>query len=465
VEEASSPSIAVLPFVDMSPHKDQEYFCDGIAEEIINGLTRLEGLRVVARTSAFAFKDKHEDIREIGSKLNVNTLLDGSVRKAGLRLRITVQLVNAADGYQLWSERYDRDMEDVFAIQDEISLAIVDTLKVRLLEGEKTRLLNRFTADLEAYNLCLKGRYFWNKRTEGGLKKAIEYFEQSITKDPNYAAAYTGLADCYLVLGSYNYLSPKETFPNAKAAAEKALKIDDRLAEAHTSLAGLRQYWDWDWEDAEREFKRATELNSGYATAHHWYAVFLVAMGRFDESVAEAERARTLDPLSLPLNSLMGWVLYEARQYDRSIEEYRKALEMDPSYVVVYSRLALAYTQIAEYEKAIANIQKGMDLSEGGTTEMMTALGYVYSMLGKKREAMRVLKELHETSRRRYVSPVEIAVVYAGLSQKDEAFKWLETAYQQRDHSLGNLKVEPQLDNLRSDRRFAELLKRMGLSN
>jgi len=387
------------------------------------------------------------------------------VRKAGLRLRITVQLVNAADGYQLWSERYDRDMEDVFAIQDEISLAIVDTLKVRLLEGEKTRLLNRFTADLEAYNLCLKGRYFWNKRTEGGLKKAIEYFEQSITKDPNYAAAYTGLADCYLVLGSYNYLSPKETFPNAKAAAEKALKIDDRLAEAHTSLAGLRQYWDWDWEDAEREFKRATELNSGYATAHHWYAVFLVAMGRFDESVAEAERARTLDPLSLPLNSLMGWVLYEARQYDRSIEEYRKALEMDPSYVVVYSRLALAYTQIAEYEKAIANIQKGMDLSEGGTTEMMTALGYVYSMLGKKREAMRVLKELHETSRRRYVSPVEIAVVYAGLSQKDEAFKWLETAYQQRDHSLGNLKVEPQLDNLRSDRRFAELLKRMGLSN
>ncbi len=457
------PSIAVLPFTNLSADKEQDYFCDGMAEEIINALTHVEGLRVVARTSAFVFKDRREDIREIGKKLNVEALLEGSVRKAGNRLRITAQLINVADGYHLWSEKYDQDMEDIFAIQDEISLAIVNKLKLKLLGGEKAKLVKRHTEDLDAYNLYLKGRYFWNKRTEEGFQKSLECFWQAIEKDPTYALAYAGIADCYDLLGWYGYLPPKEAFPRAKAAAEKALEMDNALAEAHTSLAGASEFYDWDWLAAEREYKRAIELNPSHATAHHWYAEFLSHMGRHEESTAEAKRALEIDPLSLIINALVGWLFYEARQYDRAIEQLQKTLEMEPSFIVAHFFLAFPYVQKAMYNEAIAEVQKAMDLSGRGIPLFLAQLGAIYSYSGKRDEANKVLDELHELSKQRNVSPFYVALIHVGLGQKNQAFEWLEKAYEDRDHWLESLKVDPMLDSVRSDPRFTELLKKMGL--
>jgi len=458
-----SPSIAVLPFTNLSADPEQEYFCDGMAEEIINALTHIEGLRVVARTSAFAFKNKHEDIRDIGRKLNVKTLLEGSVRKAGSRLRITAQLVNVTDGYHLWSERYDREMEDVFAIQDEISLAIVDRLKVNLLGEEKAALVKRYTDNLEAYNLYLKGRYFWNRRSEGGLQRAIEFFQQAIEKDPSYALPYTGIADCYNILGWYGYISPKKAFPRAKTAAEKSLKMDDTLAEAHTSLAAVREFYDWDWLAAEREYKRAIDCNESYASVHHRYAEYLSYMGRHEESIAEIKRAQELDPLSLPINTVVGEVYYYARQYDQAIEASQRTIEMDPSFVVAHFFLAFAYAQKAMYDEAIAEARKAMELSGEGIPIFVALLGTIYSYSGKRDEAEKVLDELYELSKQRYVSPFYIALIYVGLSQKDQAFEWLEKAYDEHDHALETLKVDPMLDSVRSDPRFKALLKKMGL--
>ena len=337
------PSIAVLPFTDLSAAKDQDYFCDGMAEEVINALTKLESLRVVARTSAFVFKDKREDIREIGRKLNVETLLEGSVRKAGNKLRVTAQLINVSDGYHLWSEKYDRDMADIFAIQDEISLAIVDKLKVKLLRDEKTALVKRYTDNLEAYNLYLKGRYHWNKRTPEGLTKAIEYLRQVTEKDPGYALAYAGLADCYSMLEQAHVLPAKEAFPEAKKMAAKALQIDETLAEAHNSLAYVRWKYDWDWVGAEREFLRAFELNPNYATGHQWYAVYLADMGQTDEAIKEIKKAQELDPLSLIINIASASILTCARQYDQAIEQCRKTLDMDPNFVVAHLPLGWIY--------------------------------------------------------------------------------------------------------------------------
>jgi len=311
------PSIAVLPFTNLSVDKEQEYFCDGMAEEIISALTHVEGLHIVARTSAFAFKGEKLDVREIGKRLNVGTVLEGSVRKAGNRLRISAQLINVADGYHLWSEKYDRDMEDIFAIQDEISLAIVDKLKVKLLGEEKAALVKRYTDNLEAYSLYLKGRYHWSKRTPEGIKKAIQHFKQVIEKDPNYALAHAGLADCYSMLEQARVLPAKEAFPKAKAAVTKALEIDETLAEAHTSLAFVRWYYDWDWAGAEKEFLRAIELNPNYPTGHQWYAVYLAEMGRPAEAISEIKKAQELDPLLVIINIASAWILICARQYDQ----------------------------------------------------------------------------------------------------------------------------------------------------
>ena len=458
------PSIAVLPFTNLSADKEQEYFCDGMAEEIINALTHVEGLRVVARTSCFAFKGKQIDIREIGQKLNVETVLEGSVRKSSNRLRITGQLVNVADGYHIWSERYDREMEDVFAIQDEISLEIVDKLKLKLLGGEKARIVKRHTEDLDAYNLYLKGRYFWNKRTEGGLKKGIEYFEQAIDKDPGYALAHAGLADSYSLLCSYHILPPKESIPRARTAATRAMELDDTLAEAYESLAHVRILYDWSWSNAKREFRRAVELNPGYATAHQRYALLLTVIGQLDQAIAETRRAQELDPLSLIINTDVGLAFYIARQYDQAIEQYRNVLVMDPNFSVAHFALGLAYEQNEIYEEAIAELRKAISLS-GGITVMIGALGYSYAVSGRRDKAKKVLEELRELSQRRYVSPYSIATIYVGLGDKDQAFEWLQKAYQDRSAWLIHLhlKVDPRLDSLRSDPRFIALLKKMGL--
>jgi serine/threonine-protein kinase len=465
-----TPSIAVLPFTNLSADKEQEYFCDGMAEEIINALTHVESLRVVARTSAFSFRGKEGDIREIGNKLNVKTVLEGSVRKAGNRVRITAQLVNVADGYHLWSEKYDRDIgelccpEDLFAIQDEISLAVVDKLKLKLLGEEKARLIKRHTEDLDAYNLYLKGRYFWNKRTEEGLKKGIEYFEQANEKDPGYALAHAGLADSYSLLCCYHILPPKESIPRAKAAATRAMEVDDALSEACESLAHVRILYDWNWLDAEREFKRAIEVNPGYATAHQRYSLLLTVMGQMDEAIAEIKRAQELDPLSLIINTDVGLIFYIARQYDQAIEQCRNVIEMDPNFGVAHFALGLAYEQKGVHDEAISELQKAITAS-GGITVMTGALGHTYAVSDKKDKAQKILDELKKLSKRRYVSPYSIATIYIGLGEKDQAFEWLQKAYDDRSVWLIHLhvKVDPRLDSLRSDPRFTELLKKMGL--
>jgi len=467
-KEKPSPSIAVLPFNNLSADKEQEYFCDGMAEEIINALTHLEGLRVVARTSAFSFRGKEIDIREIGRKLNVRTVLEGSVQKAGNRIRITAQLVNVADGYHLWSERYDRDIgelccpEDIFAIQDEISLAIVDKLKVKLLGGEKAKLVKRHTEDLGAYNFYLKGRYFWNRRYEGGLQKGIECFQQAIEKDPLYALAYAGTADCYVLLGHYGWLPPKEAYPRARAAAEKALEIDDTLAEAHASMGWIRTFHDWDWAAAENEFRRALDLNPNYATGHEWYAVHLGNIGRLDEAIAEVKRALELDPLSLIINAIEGLAYTWSRQYDKAIDKCRKTLEMDPNFLLAYLFQAWAYAAKGMWEETITSAQKAVTLSGEGPFALWT-LGIAYAMSGQENQALKMLDRLDELSKQRYVSPYCKAMIYVGLGDMDQAFDYLEKAYLERESFMATINTLPFFDNVRSDPRFKALLKKIGL--
>ena len=464
-----SPSVAVLPFTNLSTDKDQEYFCDGMADEIIGALTRVEGLRVVARTSSFLFRGQDRDLRGIGRRLNVGALLEGSVQKVGSKLRITAQLVNVADGFHLWSERYDRGIgedccpEDIFSIQEEISLAIVEKLKVKLLGEAKERLLKRHTRDLDAYNLYLKGRFFWNKRTEQGYQKGLKYFQQAIERDPSYALAYAGIADCYDLLGFYGHVPPKEAFPKAKAAAEKALQIDEALAEAHTSLAGASEFYDWDWPTAEEEYKRAIQLNPNHATAHHWFAEYLSHMGRQEEAMAEAERALELAPLSLIINTLLGMMFYETRQYDRAVKQLQKTLEMDSGFIVARYFLAPVYAEKGMYDRAIAEAQKAMDLSGGNDPLMVAQLGAMYSYSGKRDEAKKVLVELGRLSKQKYVSAFHLSLIHMGLGEKNQAFAYLDRAYEERDHWLESIKVHPMLDSLRSDPRFKELLKKVGL--
>ena len=458
-----TPSIAVLPFTDLSADKDQEYFCDGMAEEIINALTHVESLRVVARTSAFSFRGKEIDIRDIGKKLSVGTVLEGSVRKAGNRLRISAQLVNVTDGYHLWSEKYDRNIGDVFAIQDEISLAIVDKLKVKLLGGEKAKLVKRHTEDQEAYNLYLKGRYFWNKRTEEDLTKGIKYFEQAIEKDPHYAPAYAGIADSLSVLTAYDYLPSKEASPRAKEAALKALEIDGSHAEARTSLALIKEFYDWDWVGADREFKKIIGLNPNYATARHWYALILLDMARFDEAVKEIRKAQELDPLSLVISRTVGRVYFYARQYDQAIDALQKTLEMDPNCSWAHLHLGLVYLQKSMYEEALAEFQKEKHLSKRWDRGLECYLGISYAKMGRRVELQKVLDDLAERSKQAYVAPIPPALMYFALGENDQGFEWLEKAYEERNPSLCQLKIEPEFDRVRSDPRFIKLLKKVGL--
>jgi len=459
----SQPSIAVMPFTDMSADKQQEYFCDGMAEEIINALTHVEGLHVVARTSSFAFKDRREDIREIGGKLNVDKLLEGSVRKAGSRLRITVQLINVQDGYHLWSQRYDRELEDVFAVQDEISLAIVEELKIKLLKKEKVAIVKRHTEDLEAYNLYLMGRYYWEKRSEDGMKKGLDYFRKAIDKDPNYAPGHVGTADSYSALCFWGFLSPKETFPRAKAAAGKALKIDPELAEAHASMAWVNFAYDWDWTAAEREFKRAIAINPNYASAHQWYAEYLLKLGRVNEALAELRRAREVDPLSLVIYFVFAKAYLDLGRYDEAMEQCENALGIDPDFGPIHFCIGLLQEDRGDYKKAVPAYQKAMKLT-GGLSLAGGRLGYSYGILGEKNKAQRLLRELKKKRKERYVSSYFIALIHLGLGEIDRTFEWLEKALEERDFGLTNITSFPEFDKLCSDRRLTALLKNIGLN-
>jgi len=447
-------SIAVLPFVDLSPQKDQEYFCDGLAEELINRLTNIENLRIPARASAFSFKGKDLDIRDIGKKLNVEMVLNGSVRKAGNKLRITAELVKAADGYPVWSKIYERNTEDTFALQDEISLAIIDSLQIKLLGKEKAKLVKRHTQNLEAYNLYLRGRFFWNKRTEEDMKKSVEYFEQAIEKDPTYALALAGLADSFITLGAWYFLPTKEAYPKAKEAAIKALEKDDLLAEAHNALAYIKFAYDWEWLNAEKRFKRAIALNPNYAIAHQWYSEYLIGMERFDEALIEIRRAQELDPLSLMINAAVGWTFVFAHEYDRAIEQYKKTLEMDPNFRPAHSYLAQAYWYKGMYEEA---------LKEYRLLNSLRGIAITYAKMGKTAEAKKVLNELMEQSKHMSVSRYSLSDIYFALGDNDQGFAWLEKAHEDRAHGLCWIKVQPFYDSVRSDSRFKAMLKKMGL--
>ena len=460
-EKMITSTIAVLPFSNMSSDTEQQYFCDGIAEDIINDLSHLENLRVVARTSSFVFRDKNLDIREIGRKLGVHSVVEGSVRKAGNRLRITVQLINVADGCYLWSERYDRELEDVFAIQEEISKAIVDTLKIKLTDETDTFILKRYPNNLEAYDFYLKGRYFWNTRQSGGLEKSKYYFEKALEIDSSYALAYTGLADFYNIMGWYAYSSPKDSLPKAKQLALKALEIDDNLAEAHSALAFVYWTYDWNLEAAEKEFQSAIDLNPNYSTVHMWYSNFLVATGRFNDGLAEIEKAISIDPLSLTIQACSGGMFYLAGKYDRAASQCINALEMNPNFTLARHILTLTYEQQSKYVEAIKEglkIRKDFD-----SPEAIASLGYAYARSSNIDEAKQLLNRLLELSEKQYVSSYHIATIYIGLNMIEKAITWLEKAVEERSPSLVYLKVDPIFNSLQADPRFIEILRKIDL--
>ena len=460
----SLPSIAVLPFANMSTDPEQEYFCDGIAEDIINDLTNLDQLRVVARTSAFAFKGKNEDIRRIGEQLNVGHVLEGSVRKSGNRLRITAQLINVADGFHLWSERYDRHIEDIFAIQDEISLAIVDKLKLKLIGDEKKKLVKRYTDNVEAYNLYLKGRYYWSKRTEEQFKKASAHFQQAIDIDPAYAPAYVGLADTYILQGVYCHRTSHDVMPLARKAVTKALEIDAHLAEAYASRAHVDMLYDWEWEQADIDFNRSIELNPRYAPGRLWYTLALSSTRRLEEALEQIELARKLDPLSLIINTDVGLIHYLADRNEQAIEEYRVALEIDHRFFVTHLGLGNAYAQLGEHQKAMQSMQEALTLSNNSALVRAT-MGFTCAMAGWKDEALEIVGELEELAKEKYVSAYSFARIFAGLGNADAVFTWLDRALEERTVFFIHcpISVDPAFRKVSSDPRFSEVLGRSGL--
>jgi len=456
-------SIAILPFINMSADPEQEYFCDGMAEEIINALTHVENLRVIARTSTFAFKGEKIDIRKIGEQLNVESILEGSVRMAGNRVRISAQLINVADFSHLWSERYDRDMKDIFEIQDEISLAIVEALKVKLLKTEKAAIVKRHTEDLEAYNLYLKGNYYWQMLTKEGFAKAIECYEQALQKDPQYALAYTGLASVYWMSSYFGNVPPNEAYPKAREYANKALEIDDTLAEAHGTLGVINMNYDWNWKAAEREFKQALQLNPNSAIIHFQYAALLTYNERHEEAIAEAKRAQELDPLSSYFNAMLGNVLYHAGMYDEAIEVLRVTITMNPNYFLSHWVLGWAYRGKSMFEEAIAEFEKAVELS-GGAPVAVTHLSIAYYESGKKAKAEKLFDSLKQRSRDEYVPPFLFYYIHRVRGDQDQAYEWLERACNEHDSILPFIRVNT-LESWRipDEPRFKALLEKAGL--
>jgi tetratricopeptide (TPR) repeat protein len=434
-----------------------------MTEELIATLSRIKSLGVIARTSIIRYKGLTKPVVEIGRELNVGAVLEGSVRVAGKKLRITAQLIDAGTEEHLWSETYDRNLEDAFSIQSEIAKRIARALKVRVLQSETLRLEKKATGIPEAYSLYLKGRHSLNTRTEKGLKDAIQEFESSIKRDPKFALAYTGLADAYSILASYSleYVPPKEGFPKAKTAAEKALSLDDHLAEAHASLGLVKFYYEWDWNGAEAEFKKALELNPGYAQAHQYYADFVKSFGRFDEALDEMKKALTLDPLSYSINTGIGHVLYLSRQYDLAIDQYRKVVESDPSFVPARLWFGRPYLQKGMFKEAIEQVEEAVKLSHETTVSLAT-LAQAFAAAGRIADAKKLLDKLLTRGTQQYVPSYWIALVYTSMGNKDEAMKYLERAFLERSSWLVWANVEPRFDSLRSDAPFASLLARIG---
>jgi len=455
-------SIAVLPFVNASPDVENEYLSDGITDELIDALAKISGLRVSSRTSVFALKGKPLDVRAVGALLGTSVVLEGTVRKAGDRLRITAQLTSTEDGRLLWSQRYDRQLVDVLAIQDEIATTIVNTLRATMFADVSAHVPRRYTENIQAYGLYLKGRYEWNKRTQEGVAAAIRYFERAIVEDPGYAPAYAGLSDSYSLDVDYRSIPVHESYQRAKEYARKALSLDESVPTAHASLAWAVFIYDWHWEEAEREFRRAIELNPRYASAHQWFAFLLAARGQLDAALLEAHTALELDPASVSIRRAVGWVYYYARRYDRAREHLSRAIEMNPMAVESYRMLGSAMALQGDVADAERVLREALAL-EGAAAYSQATLGWLLARSGRRDEAEATLRKLEAARERGYVSAVAFAILHIGLGNLSSALDWAERAYDERRGWLAYVNVNPIFDPLRNEPRFAALVRKMGL--
>jgi TolB-like protein/DNA-binding winged helix-turn-helix (wHTH) protein/Flp pilus assembly protein TadD len=464
-QSQSSPkirSLAVLPLESLSGDASQDYFADGMTDALIADLGQISALRVISRTSVMTYKRVRKSLPEIARELNVEAVVEGTVLRAGERVRITAQLIQVPDEKHLWAQSYEGDLQDTLALQNSVARAIAEQIQITLNPQEEAALKKLKTVNPEAYEAYLKGRYFWNKRTKEGLVKAIDYFHHAIDTDPDYARAYSGLADSYALSGDWEYgiLSPQDAFPRAKAAATKALALDDNLSEAHTSLAFIQDLYDWGWASAEKEYKRALALNPGYATAHQWYASHLMVMGRNGEAIAELKKAESLDPLSLIISADLADVLCVAHFLDESVQQSQKAIEMDPHFAVAHYLLGQALEQKHKHDEAIAEFRRAIELS-GGNTTFESNLAHAYAVSGRKQEAMKIVKDLENRQSQNSSTDASIALIYVGLGDNDRAMIWLNKAYRARFNP--SILMRPVFDPLRSNPRFQDLLHRIGL--
>ncbi len=455
-------SIAVLPFENRSDEPDREYFSDGFAEGILNALARLKGLKVCARTSSFKFRGKNIDLKKIGKDLAVGTILKGSVLREGDRVRITAQLINVEDNLHLWSEQYDENLDDIYALQDKIASAIAKKLEITFFENERRVTGKKPSPIKEAYELYLKGRASWNLRTPPELKKGIDFFQQAITLDPSYALAYSGVADCYTALGYGSFLAPKDAFPKALQAAIKALELDSTLSESHASLGYYRFYYDWDWAAAEQEFRNALALNSNYEISYNWYGYYLTAMKRYDEAKIILQKAAELDPLSVPIKTDIGFSFYYSGEYDKAIEQLQTSLQINPQFGLAHLWLGRSYQEKKMYAKAINGYKNTLHTMVNWPVAL-AAIGNVYGVSGEKEKAREILDTLSSLRSKKFVTSYGVALVFAGLDENEKAFLWLNKAYDERSHWLVWLKTDPRWAPLHSDRRFTELVNRVGL--
>jgi serine/threonine protein kinase/Tfp pilus assembly protein PilF len=456
-------SIAVLPLKNLSGNPDQEFLADGMTEALISNLTQIKALqRVISSTSVMQYKNAQKPLPVIARELDVDAIVEGSILASGQRVKINIRLIEAKTDRNLWSKSYERDLSDILLLQNELARSVANEIQITVAPAEKALLAQTQTTDPEAYQLYLKGRHFWNKRTEEGLETARGHFEGAIEKDPDYALAYAGLADTYNMLGTYAYLPSLEVFPKAKRAALKALELDETLTEAYISLAYVKYVYDWDWFGAEADLNWAIGLNPSYATAHHYYGIFLKNMGRFDEALLEMAKARNLDPLSLPISTSIGYLLYQSGQYDQAIRQCQKVLEIDTEFPGAHRTLGLIYLKQSMVQESLEELRRAVEYS-GGSPLYSAELALAYASAGNQQEAQKILEELQELALVKYVPNYSQAIIYAALGEVDQAFLFLEKSFEEKSSMIAEIKVDPNLDSLRSDPRFSVLREKMGL--
>ncbi len=456
-------SIAVLPLKNLSGNPDQEFLADGMTEALISNLTQIKALqRVISSTSVMQYKNAQKPLPVIARELDVDVIVEGSILVSGQRVKINIRLIEAKTDRNLWSKSYERDLSDILLLQNELARSVANEIQITVAPAEKALLAQTQTADPEAYQLYLKGRHYWNKRTEEGLERARGHFEGAIERDPDYALAYAGLADTYNMLGTYAYFPSSEVFPKAKRAALKALELDETLTEAYISLAYVKYVYDWDWFGAEADLNWAIGLNPSYATAHHYYGIFLKNMGRFDEALLEMAKARNLDPLSLPISTSIGYLLYQSGQYDQAIRQCQKVLEIDAEFPGAHRTLGLIYLKQSMVQESLEELRQAVEYS-GGSPLYSAELALAYASAGNRQEAQKILEELQKLSRVRYVPNYSQAIIYAALGDVDQAILSLEKSFEEKSSMIAEIKVDPNLDRLRSDPRFSGLMEKMGL--